>query len=185
MLKGLKVFLISIAVVGAIFSFCWFIGALGWVADGKLPTWLETKLEGISIRGNFALVSTVGANNPTYEELVDFIREDKTNEKPYKAREYNCMNYATDVHNNAEASGIRAGYVVINPNRKTYPFGHALNVFDTIDEGLVFIDCTGYDTRAYVSIGESYAIEPLYPGAAEGFLYTWVGTVEEYIIYWW
>ena len=184
--KGLKTLLISIVVVGALFSFCWFTGFLGWLADGKLPVRLEAKLDGISVPGGYGMVNRIGAKNPTYDELVDFIKEDQTDKNPYKIYEYMCLDYARDVHNNAEAAGIRAGLVIVNPNSKWDINRHALNVFDTVDRGLVFIDCTRYDTRACVSIGECYHIEVLYPGViSDGFLFSFTGVVEEYKIYWW
>lgn len=185
--KGLKTLLIIIVVVGALFSFFWFTGCLGWLADGTLPAWLESRLDGISVPGNYAMASRIGAKNPTYDELIDFIRRDQTDNTPYQADEYTCFDYAMDVHNNAEAAGIRAGVVFLNPNSEWGINRHALNVFDTIDKGLIFIDCTSYDMRAYVAVGESYSLEPLYSGAIDDNMFVWsfVGTVNDLRIYWW
>jgi len=185
--KGLKTLLIVIAVVGALFSFCWFTGSLGWVADGKLPTALEARLEGISVPGGYGMVNRIGARNPTYDELVEFIKSDLTNETPYEMYGYSCLDYARDVHNNAEAAGIRAGLVIVNQNSEWGFQKHALNVFDTVDKGLIFIDCTSYDMRAHVVVGEGYRLEPLYSGAIDDNMFVWsmVGTVEDYRIYWW
>jgi len=90
------------------------------------------------------------------------------------------------VHNNAEAAGIRAALVNINFDESDK--GHALNAFDTIDMGLIYIDCTGqsfssklnfhlveteegfsfvsdsltsWDAIAYVEIGKEYGLIPI------------------------
>jgi hypothetical protein len=80
---------------------------------------------------------------------------------------------------NAEVAGIRAGWVSIDYADGSV--GHAVNVFETSDMGLVFIDCTGeliktwngssyvyesdadpypapdkWDTIAYLVVGEIY-----------------------------
>jgi hypothetical protein len=51
-----------------------------------------------------------------------------------------CADYAEIVHNNAEVLGIRSAYVTITFEDGS---GHALNAFNTIDRGLIFIDCVG------------------------------------------
>lgn len=185
--KALKALLIIIVVMAVLFSFFWFTGCLGWLADGALPVWLEARLDGVSVPGNYAMASRIGAKNPTYDELIDFIMRDQTDKTPYQADEYTCFDYAMDVHNNAEAAGIRAGVVFLNPNSKWAINRHALNVFDTTDKGLIFVDCTSYDMRAYVVVGESYSLDPLYSGAIDDNMFVWsmVGTVNEYRIYWW
>ena len=135
------------------------------------------------------LINNPNATNPTYDELVAFIQEDTTDtndylENPYIG--YVCADFAEDVHNNAEAAGIRAASV--NIQFKGSDKGHALNAFDTIDKELVYIDCTGqsfsdklnlrlveteegfsfvsegptsWDAIAYVAIGKEYGLIPI------------------------
>jgi len=82
---------------------------------------------------------------------------------------YVCADFAEEVHNNAEAAGIVAGWVGIRFEGTDE--GHAINAFETIDKGLVYIDCTngrdfsdeGYETQswdtvAYLEIGMRYGI---------------------------
>jgi hypothetical protein len=88
------------------------------------------------------------AGNPTWAELVAFIDADTTNQHTYDASTYNCVNYAVDVHNNAENAGITAAVVTVLWNGE--PVGHAINAFITSDYGLVFVDCTSGDKVAYV-----------------------------------
>jgi hypothetical protein len=86
------------------------------------------------------LVDNPAAQNPTWNELMAFLAEDKTEQHEYIAKVYDCSQFSRDVHNNAEAAGIRAAEVQIwFQNENT---GHALNAFITTDYGLVYVDCT-------------------------------------------
>jgi hypothetical protein len=82
-----------------------------------------------------------GATDVSFAELKSFIREDTTDEGLYLLGERDCVDFAEQVHNNAERAGVKAAYVSVNfVGEET---GHALNAFKTTDEGLVYIDCTG------------------------------------------
>jgi hypothetical protein len=90
------------------------------------------------------LINNKDAVNPTYDELIIFILTDDTNTLPYVKdgpEAFVCSDFAERLHNNAEAAGIKAGWVSIDYADGSV--GHALNVFETSDLGLVFIDCTG------------------------------------------
>ena len=91
------------------------------------------------------LTNNPDATNPTYEELLAFLKEDSTDEHPYiddlSVLSYVCSDFAEDVHNNAEAVGIRAAWVSIEFEGEE--IGHALNAFETTDKGWVHVDCTG------------------------------------------
>jgi hypothetical protein len=135
------------------------------------------------------LVDNPNAVNPTYAELVAFIQQDTTDSNDYFVHPligYVCADFAEDVHNSAEAAGIRAASVSVDFEEGGQ--GHALNAFDTIDRGLVYIDCTGqsfsdklsfhleeteegfsfvsdspqsWDAVAYVEVGREYGLIPL------------------------
>ena len=128
------------------------------------------------------LINSEEADNPSFDELVAFIYADDTNMMPYikgGPEAFVCSDFAERLHNNAEAVGIKAGWVSIDYADDS--IGHAVNVFETTDMGLVFIDCTGellktwdgedyfydsdidhfndlnkWDTVAYFLIGEIY-----------------------------
>jgi hypothetical protein len=128
------------------------------------------------------LINNEDADNPSYDELIAFIYADDTNTLPYiqgGPEAFVCSDFAETLHNNAEAAGIRAGWVGIDYADGST--GHAINAFETTDMGLVFIDCTGelvktwdgdhyiyeseadlycdptkWDTIAYLVIGEEY-----------------------------
>jgi hypothetical protein len=109
------------------------------------------------------------ATDPTYAELVAFITVDSTDKNSYLSAFYVCSEFAEDVHNNAEAAGIRAAWVGVDFEGDVER--HALNAFETTDRGLVYIDCTGegfesllagrpesWDKVAYIEIGKEYGV---------------------------
>ena len=116
------------------------------------------------------LVNYGSATNPTWTQLLNFLLNDKTDQKAYVPDVYVCRHFARDVHNNAETAGIRAAWVSID--FESGGAGHALNAFKTTDRGLVFIDCTGqvasqsslfsYDKTVDVRLGKSYIPESLF-----------------------
>ena len=116
--------------------------------------------EGREIGGDnkpIELINNPDAKNPSYNQLKSFIKNDLTDTHPFIHTYfggYVCADYAEDVHNNAEEAGIRAAWVGIY--FKDEELGHALNAFNTTDKGLVFIDCTEWDTVAYVEEGKEY-----------------------------
>lgn len=102
------------------------------------------------------------ARNPTLARLLAFIAENKVNRQRYVAGRFMCTEYAVSLHDRAEANGIHCGLVVLT---FTEGVGHALNVFQTTDHGLVYVDCTGsphgdaddaYDTIGYIEVGKKY-----------------------------
>lgn len=153
------------------------------------------------------LTNNPNARNPTFQQLMGFIMCDETDTYEYleesyppeSKRAYTCADFAEDVHNNAEAAGIRAAWVSIELEGKDE--GHVCNAFETRDRGLVYIDCTGgvkdagritkqvttdtepqlsqeksWDTIAYVEIGKEYG--RIHINHAESISY---GYFEEYI----
>jgi hypothetical protein len=129
----------------------------------------------IELKNNSAAV------DPSFSEMVAFVRQDTTDLIPYVAKgaaaetaPFVCSDFAETLHNNAEAAGLRAAYVGIDFSDSAV--GHAVNAFQTTDKGLVFIDCTGpslysqlesdaqaesWDKAAFVQIGLEYGIVPL------------------------
>lgn len=83
------------------------------------------------------------ANDPTFDDLVNFIRQDKTDLLKQNNSFWDC-DKAEILHNNAEANGIKSALVIV----KYFGFEEwewdAYNAFYTTDKGLVFIDCTSF-----------------------------------------
>jgi len=101
------------------------------------------------------LIDNPEAKNPTWKELKSFLAQDQTEKHAYIEGVYDCSQFSRDVHNNAEAAGIRAAEVQVT--FKNEPVGHALNAFITTDYGLVYIDCTETPDRiAHAKTGKEY-----------------------------
>ncbi|MGA3094310.1 MAG: hypothetical protein ABSD79_02870 [Dehalococcoidales bacterium] len=101
------------------------------------------------------LIDNLEAQNPTWSQLMSFIADDKTEQNEYIKNVYDCSQFSRDVHNNAEAAGIRAAEVQVS--FKNMEAGHALNAFITTDYGLVYIDCTTPpDTVVRVKLDKTY-----------------------------
>jgi hypothetical protein len=87
------------------------------------------------------------AVDPTWDQVVAFLRADRTDEMEYVASDFMCGSFAQEVHNNAEKAGIRTAWVGIDLAGKKV--GHAVNAFNTTDRGLVYTDSTGETAQAY------------------------------------
>ena len=138
-----------------------------YTEDGKI----ECGADG----GAIILTNNATAADPTFNELVAFILEDTTDRREYITDgpgAFVCADFAEAVHNNAEAAGIRAGWVSLTFDGTKE--GHALNVFETSDKGLVYIDCTNSggtdnsesdarsrDAIAYIETGKKYGVLPI------------------------
>lgn len=129
-----------------------------------------------------ALCNNRNATDPTYQQLMDFIKSDKTDEIPYNYSYFVPSDFAERLHNNAEAVGYRCAWVDINfLNRGAV---HACNAFNTADRGLVFIDCTNYgnldnDKIVDLKVGKGYR-----PEGIGNYTYYSKGIVKNYQVYW-
>lgn len=111
-------------------------------------------------------------NNPTarnvlQRELKTFISGDGIDREITIPGSRDNDYFAKNVHDKAEADGKRAGVVVISFIGKGYKY--VINVFETIDRGKIYIDCTGpymsdttqnatYDKVAYIKAGSEYGV---------------------------
>ena len=77
--------------------------------------------------------------DPTYNEVLTFLREDKTDRNEYIEDTYGvyvCSHFARDVGNNAEEAGLRCAFVEL----RYLDGGHSIIAFNTIDEGLIYFE---------------------------------------------
>jgi hypothetical protein len=146
--------IVLLVVIGG-FVFYQIIFPLVW--HEKLPM-LNTTGQEITIR------DYRNATDPTYESLIRFLSADSTEYGDYVMPGYTCADFAARLHENAEAQGIKCGVVSVILNTSGYesvwsdmsnslyldPYfgdsidrGHAFNVFNTTDRGLVYVDSTG------------------------------------------
>ena len=110
------------------------------------------------------LMNNTAAVNPDYQQVLDFIRTDLTDQLVYVDRDsssgatpFVCSDFAEIVHNNAEEAGIRAAYLSIDFEEGS--IGHAINAFETLDQGLVYIDCTGQSFYSELEEGDVITME--------------------------
>jgi len=85
--------------------------------------------------------------NPTWSELEEFLRLDDTDTLPYVENSFDCSGFAITLRDRAWRYGMRCAYVEIGFGDVA---GHAFNVFETTDKGLIYVDVTGADGIAYV-----------------------------------
>ncbi len=95
--------------------------------------------------------------DPTYQEAITFLNQDKTDRNRYNEDIYVCSHFARDVCNNAEDEGIRCAFVELR-----YPeMGHTIIAFNTIDKGLIYFE-PQTDEGAKPEVGKRYyqCVEP-------------------------
>ncbi len=107
------------------------------------------------------LINNKTATNPTWDGLMAFLKADDTIKIKYDFPDFTCADFARTLHDNAEASGIRCGFIAVEFENRTINYsiydngngnfhpptrspdtGHGLNVFDTVDRGLVYVDAS-------------------------------------------
>ena len=142
-----------------------------WEYFGKSPSYLT-------------LDNNEEATNPSWGQLKTFLKNDKTEQETYVEHLFMGVDFALLLHDNSEASGIRAAYVWVEVGVADKGFGRALNAFETTDQGLVFVDCTGfgkysYDKIAFIELGKEYGLINL--DVVESFSY---GGYEQYMADW-
>ncbi|MDP2215716.1 MAG: hypothetical protein Q8J68_00270 [Methanolobus sp.] len=116
------------------------------------------------------LINNESAANPTWDELISFLKVDDTDRILYQNNTFVSSDFAERLHNNAEKAGIRASFVVVDFYDSTDV--HAINAFETTDKGLTYVDCTGsivklqeldsFDKIAYIQKGKKYGIVSIY-----------------------
>ena len=154
------------------------------VASGVEPPFTEGA--GLPI----VLISNSTATNPTWANLQNFILSDKTDQNKYVTGTYTCGDYARDVYDNAEKSGIRAAFVAVE-----FSDGwHACDAFQTSDRGLVFIDCGGLapgqagpancDKTVNVKLGIDYVPVSMVPQSGWSTVWDDMGKILDVQVYW-
>ena len=113
-------------------------------------------IRGQGVGYQYGVIAGVGSGydlrDPTYQEMKQFLAQDRTNSNKYIEGEYTCSDFAADVNNNAEAQGFRCALVEVKYSDDR---GHALVAFQTVDKGLLFIE-PQYDEQIKIEVGKSY-----------------------------
>lgn len=173
-IKILSLAVIAIALIVALVMLIGFIDARTTVAYVTLPVQNTT---GVQV----TLANNRSAADPTYDELVRFLKSDDTSSLKYVSPGWTCADFAKRLHDNAEARGIKAGFVGIEfydgsidyniyddgsdtfaPPAGAPDMGHGLNLFNTVDKGPVYVDASSIyegstgDRIAYVIEGREF-----------------------------
>lgn len=90
--------------------------------------------------------------NPTYDEVIAFLDDDKTNKNEW-TKEYDCTQFAQDVMRNALKQGIYSCVVRMDYDDNT---AHNIIVFNTSDLGLQYFE-PQTDENVYMYLGMDYA----------------------------
>lgn len=131
--------------------------------------------------------NTPDARNRTYQEVMDFILSDNTDQRIYDDANFVCIDFAVAVHDNAERQNVSTGVITCEIGSIL----HALDVFNTTDRGLVYIDCTGaragepahnYDKIA--SIDGVYYVTPVVDISPYFYVNDMNDTVTNVHVYW-
>lgn len=115
------------------------------------------------------LMENSSASDPSYEELLNFLKSDDTVKNKYVSPNFTCADFAQELQNHAESRGIRCGFAGISFLNSKY--GHAMDVFDTTDKGLLYVDTTS---------GEVHISKYIHPGAQ----YDNMGIISDVTNYW-
>jgi hypothetical protein len=103
--------------------------------------------------------NNVSAADASYQQVIDFILADKTDEIEANGS-WVCAEYAVAVHDAIEAAGVRCGVVAIHFG--VLVGGHGILVFNTTDQGPVYIDETEDDWVAHCAPDETYTRKSLH-----------------------
>ena len=102
------------------------------IEPSVLPVWSEDA----DSTGNVSGKQVILVRNPTFQELKDFLLKDPTSRNQFVLNKYECRHFAAEVDNNAEANGLRCGFVLLCFDRGQ----HAVVAFETTDRGLIYIE---------------------------------------------
>lgn len=168
-----------------------FYGSEEQVAEGEITKstmWIGSNT--ISVGGDghtIQLTHNPNAKDPTYAELIAFLCADRTDMKKYVVDKYVCADFAEDLQSNAEYEGWNSAYVTV-----TFTDGskHACNAFNTVDRGLIFVDCTGTEDGegptvkdCLVKIEQGQEYKPEYAVKTDWETET-MGVVRSYGVHW-
>jgi len=104
-----------------------------------------------SYEGSLERLKQSELEDPTWSELKEFLELDDTDTLPYTVNSFDCTGFAITLRDRAWRYGMRCAFVELGFGGGT---GHALNAFETTDEGLIYVDAIEADKIAYVKVGQ-------------------------------
>ena len=106
-----------------------------------------------SYEGSLERLKQSELEDPTWSELKEFLELDDTDTLTYTENSFDCTGFAITLRDRTWRYGMRCAFVELGFADGT---GHALNAFETTDEGLIYVDDTQADWIAYIEIGQPY-----------------------------
>ena len=96
--------------------------------------------------------------NPTYNETVNFLKNDTTDKNIYNDTYYNCMYFSRDINNNSEQKIWICGYVRIVLKNETTGIltPHSIICYNTTDKDIVFFEPQTDEELSDLKIGMDY-----------------------------
>jgi hypothetical protein len=135
-----------------------------------------SELEKLRSGDNYSL------HDPTYNEVLNFIENDKTNEKNYIEDVFDCEQFSQQVNANAENIGIRCAYVII------YFYdtdaGHGIIGFNTVDQGMVYVEPQTDEWVENLKEGNDYWTDCLVPKGNYYYEDSPNDTIKEILLIW-
>jgi len=119
-------------------------------------------------------------HDPTFQEALQFMYNDETNENEYIEDEYMCLQFATETNNNAEAEGIRC-YVV---ELSFQDSAHSIIGFDTLDRGMVYFEPQSDERVQNLEVGNDYWTDCIIPTPGYYYEEDLDDTIENIAEYW-
>lgn len=172
--KIVSIALIVMAFIVALILLVGYISTQNTVTHVSLPVKNTTGAQVV-------LANNHSASDPTYDQLVQFLKSDDTSSLKYSYPNWTCADFAKQLHDNAEAKGIKAAFVGVefydgsidysiyddgsgsfSPPDLAPDMGHGLNLFNTTDKGPVYVDPSSLyegstdDRIAYVVEGREF-----------------------------
>jgi len=148
--------------------------------NNEISQVVENLEENISVLEMLESGKRYEIHDPTYSDVIKFLNNDNTNEKPYDDETFNCADFAQEVNNNAEEQGIRCAYVGVN---LSCGIPHACVAFDTTDNGIVYYEPQS-DEKVNLEIGKDYWADCIV--VSPGYYYErdpdWI--IEDFTLYW-
>ncbi len=123
--------------------------------DGQAVTYRVIEDRQNALGEHPVLMENSSARNPSYNEIMDFLRTDDTVKHKYDKPNFTCADFAVELQNHAEEHGLNCGYASLKFCGKSS--GHAVDVFDTVDEGLVYVDTTSGKPIVTQDLGPGYS----------------------------
>ena len=124
--------------------------------------------------------NTYELHDPTLKEVQEFIIDNEINMMPYENITFASGHYAQYVNNHAEMLGMRCAFVLLSFNMSS----HVIIGFDTVDEGMIYIEPQSDEYVENLVIGNDYWTDCVIPKPGYYYREDNDDTIEAILIFW-